>query len=127
MLGDGNDILMGGIGDDYLQGGAGMDTLDGGAGNDTLDYNLLSDRGTTGDSINGFQKGSDHLNLHDLMTSIGAPHDPTAFDGGYLQFAQANGNTLVQVDSDGGADSFETLATLNGVLLNSTDTGDFIL
>lgn len=141
----GNDVLLGGDGNDKLVGGEGNDVLIGGAGNDTLwgdredgtgarggdifDYNALSDAGTTGDTISDFQKGVDDLDLHDLLSSFGAPHDMTAFSpGGFLRFHQpGNGNTLVQVDSDGGADAFQTLATLNGVLLGSADTGDFIL
>jgi VCBS repeat-containing protein len=147
---DCNDILIGGLGDDYLQGDAGNDTLDGGAGNDTLvsdgdvdgdgigdtfDYNLLSDRGTTGDSISGFQTGADDLDLHDLLSTFNgiAPDHSNAFTGGYLHLAQEGNNTLVQVDSDGSTgsgDSYHTLATLIDVVVSSINTGpngDFIL
>ena len=89
--------------------------------------NLLSDRGTTGDVISGFQKGSDDLDLHDLLATFNGYDSANAFSGGYLQFAQSGSDTLVQVDSDGGGDSFETLATVIGVQLDSSDTSDFIL
>jgi hypothetical protein len=125
----GNDILVGVTNEGAtFVGNGGNDIMFGGIQSDIFDYNALSDRGTTGDVISGFQKGLDDLNLHDLLSSIGAPHDMTAFSGGYLQFEHTvGGDTLVQIDSNGGANSFETLATLNGVLLNSTDTGDYIL
>ena len=129
MLDGGNDILMGGLGDDYLQGDRGNDTLDGGAGNDTLvsdgdvdgdgkgdifDYNLLSDRGTTGDSISGFKKGADVLDLHDLLATFSDYTLATAISGGYLSWEDSGENTRVQVDSDGhGGSDPVTLATLD--------------
>jgi hypothetical protein len=94
---------------------------------DIFDYNALSDRGTTGDVISGFQKGLDSLDLHDLLATLSGYSAADAFSGGYLQFVDSGSDTLVQVDSDGGADSFETLLTLNGVHLSSSDTGDFVL
>jgi hypothetical protein len=36
-------------------------------------------------------------------------------------------NTLIQVDSDGGSDSFQTLATISGVTLTEADFDHFIL
>jgi len=128
----GNDTLRGGPGNDVLIGGAGNDTLTGGADSDIFDYNALSDRGTTGDTITDFQTGTDDLDLHDLLVTFGIPGGTgNAFDGGYLQFIDDPGpgtNTLVQVDSDGGGNSFVTLATVNGVLLDPiTNAGDFIL
>ncbi len=133
----GNDILVGnadtntldgGSGNDILYGGAGNDTLTGGSDSDLFDYNALSDRGTTGDVITDFQKGTDNLDLHDLLSTfsgIAADHSD-AFTGGFLFF---NGNQ-VQVDRDGSAgegDSFNTLVTLNVALDPISDQGDFIL
>jgi VCBS repeat-containing protein len=119
---EGNDFLSGGAGNDSLFGDAGCDTLVGGAGDDflsgdggsdTFDYNALSDAGTAGDLIFDFQQGTDHLDLRDLMSSIGAPHDNTAaFDNGYVRFTNGSGTALVEVDSNGGSDSFVTLATV---------------
>ena len=126
----GDDILVGArLASTTFVGNGGNDIMIGGDISDTFDYNLLSDRGTTGDVIGNFQKGLDDLNLHDLLSSIGAPHDMNAFNDGYLNFKYESGNTLVQVDTDGGggADSFETLATLDGVILNMSDAGDYIL
>jgi hypothetical protein len=124
----GNDILMGAKYESTtFVGDGGDDILFGGHYADKFDYNALSDRGSTGDVIGNFQKGVDDLDLHDLLATFGGYSAAVAFSGGYLQFAQSGNDTLVQVDSDGGADSFETLLTLNGVYLNSSDTGDFVL
>nr|WP_217345447.1 cadherin domain-containing protein [Noviherbaspirillum sp. L7-7A]MBV0879728.1 cadherin domain-containing protein [Noviherbaspirillum sp. L7-7A] len=130
--GAGNDILVGGAGNDILTGGAGNDTLTGGLGNDVHDYNTLSDRGTTGDIITGFSKtgtnGVDSLNLHDLLLTFTGFNGTNAFTGGYLQFDTSSGaNTVVRVDSTGGANSFVTLATLNGTLLLQSDTANYVL
>lgn len=79
--------------------------------------------------VNNFTKGAggDVLQLHDLLTSVGAPHDSTAFSGGYVQFVQSGGNTLVQVDSNGGANSFLTVATLIGQSLTQADMLNYVL
>ena len=124
----GNDILVGAKYDSAVfAGNGGDDILFGGDSGDIFDYNALSDRGTTGDVIVGFQKGSDDLDLHDLLATFSGYDGANAFTGGYLDFAQSGSDTLVQVDSDGGGDSFETLLTLNSVSLNTSDTSDFIL
>jgi Ca2+-binding RTX toxin-like protein len=134
----GNDALDGGTGDDVMVGSSGNDTLKGGGGNDVLtggldgdifDYDALSDGGTTGDVITDFQPGSgDVLDLHDLLLSIGAGSDPFASGSGHLRFFDAGDDTLVQIDSNGGDDSYVTLATLQGVsdasLINA---GDYVL
>jgi Ca2+-binding RTX toxin-like protein len=130
--GAGNDILVGGAGNDILTGGAGNDRLTGGLGNDVYDYNTLTDRGTTGDIITAFSKtganGVDTLNLHDLLLTFTGFNGANAFSGGYLQFDTSSGaNTVVRVDSTGGANSFVTLATLNGTLLLQSDTANYVL
>jgi VCBS repeat-containing protein len=120
-----DDTLTGDGFANVLTGGAGNDMLAGGLGNDIFDYNLLADRGTTGDVITDFQKGSDDLDLHDLLSTfdgIASDHSD-AFDGGFLRFE----GTQVQVDSDGGGDSFVTLATMNVALDPVADSGDYIL
>ncbi len=80
-------------------------------------------------AIGNFSKGAggDVLQMHDLLTSVGAPHDTTAFSGGYLRFLPSGSNTLVQIDTNGGGDSFLTVATLTGVQLLQTDTANFVL
>jgi Ca2+-binding RTX toxin-like protein len=121
MFGDeGNDTLVGGFGDDYLEGGA---------GSDIFDYNAILDAGTEGDTIADFNKlEGDKLDLHDLLTTFNIPGgNENALTAEYLRFMDSLGNTLIQVDSDGGVDSFQTLATISGVTLTSAETDYFIL
>jgi len=148
--GDSNDVLIGGLDADHLEGGAGNDTLYGGddndalfggdgndvlfgnAGSDTFKYISPMDAGTTGDIIQDFQKGSDVLDLQELLATfnVNGYTPETAFEGGYLNFKHESGNTVVQIDSDGfvgSADTFETLVTLDGVILNVNDTGDYLI
>ena len=76
--------------------------------------------GATGD-------GGDMLDVRELLTSVGASHDSTAFGNGYLRFAQSGADTLVQIDADGGGDGFVTLATLQNALLTQADTANYVL
>lgn len=125
--GSGNDVLVGDGGADRLTGGAGNDLLTGGASGDTFVYQALSDRGTTGDVITDFSKAQgDVLNLHDLLTTLAAPHNSGAF-GNYVQFLQSGSDTVVQVDSDGGGDSWATLATLTNQLLDQANSANYVL
>ena len=128
----GNDILVGGAGNDILTGGAGNDTLTGGLGNDVFDYNVIADRGTTGDTISGFSRtgtnGVDVLNLHDLLLTFNGFNGSNAFSGGYLQFDTSSGtSTVVRADTTGGANSYVTLVTLTGTLLQQADTTNYVL
>lgn len=67
------------------------------------------------------------LALGTLLTSIGAPHDATAFSGGHLRFQQSGSDTLVQVDANGGGDNYITAATLVGVSLAQADSVNYTL
>jgi choice-of-anchor C domain-containing protein len=80
-------------------------------------------------TIDSFTKGAggDVLQLHDVLSSVNAPHDGTAFTGGYLRFAASGSDTLVQLDANGGGDSFLTLATLSNTLLAQADTANYTL
>jgi Ca2+-binding RTX toxin-like protein len=128
----GNDILVGGAGNDILTGGAGNDPMTGGLGNDVFDFNVIADRGTTGDTITDFSRsganGVDVLNVHDLLLTFTGFNGNNAFTGGYLQFDTSSGtSTTVRVDTNGGANSYVTLVTLNGTLLQQTDTTNYVL
>jgi Ca2+-binding RTX toxin-like protein len=121
----GNDNLQGLDGNDTLIGGAGADRLVGGTGSDTFLYRAVGDQG---DTAADFTKSEvDVLNLTQLLTSIGAPHSSAAFSNGYLQFTVSGANTLVQVDANGGGDSFTTLVTLLNVALMQSDTANYVL
>jgi Ca2+-binding RTX toxin-like protein len=120
----GNNTLNGGAGNDFLHGGNGQDSLIGGTGIDTFDYDLLSE---AGDTISGFTRGlgGDVLNLADLLDSFTIVGD--VFNDGYLNFFASAGNTIIQLDSDGGMNNVVTLTTLTNVTLLETDTSNFVL
>jgi Ca2+-binding RTX toxin-like protein len=130
--GAGNDVLTGNAGNDILAGGAGNDRLSGGLGNDVFDFNAIADRGTTGDTVSDFSRsganGVDVLNLHDLLLTFPGFNGGNAFSGGYLQFDTSSGtSTTVRVDASGGANSYVTLVTLTGALLQQADTTNYVL
>lgn len=81
--------------------------------------------------IEGFNKGAggDVLNLSTLLTSIGAPHDATAFSQGFVRFELTGGGTgtLVSIDANGGGDHFLPVVALVGTALLQSDTGNFVL
>ena len=79
---------------------------------------------------------SDHLcwtgvhgvNLHDLLLTFPGFNGGNAFSGGYLQFDTSSGtSTTVRVDASGGANSYVTLVTLTGALLQQADTTNYVL
>ncbi len=110
--GAGNDTLLGAAGNDILIGGADDDILTGGSGYDGFVYQALSDKGTTGDIITDFSQSQDQLVLTNLFKSLGYSASNPISDG-YLRFVQSGSSTQVQLDSNGGADDFTTLVTLN--------------
>jgi Ca2+-binding RTX toxin-like protein len=115
--GDGNDKLGGDDGNDVIDGGLGVDTINGGAGNDLFRYvlddpNELSELGD--DVITGFEAGKDKIDLYDLFVDFEIEREDVVGDG-FLRLEVNGGNTLLQFDKNGGADSFVTLATLQGV------------
>ncbi len=114
---DGNDVIFGSDGNDTIEGGLGADAMSGGAGNDLFLYRLsntadLDNLG--GDTIVGFEVGKDKIDLLDLFEDFDiSSSDPIG--QGFLNLKVVGGDTLLQFDSDGGGDSFVTLATLQGV------------
>jgi len=122
----GNDVLVGGSASDILTGNGGNDWLMGGGGGDRFHFNNLSD-GT--DTITDFNRADgDKLDIHDVLQGAGGYNGSNAFSGGFLQFASDGaGGTLVQVDMNGGANSFVTLAHLTNALLTQADTHNYIV
>ncbi|HEX6603527.1 MAG TPA: cadherin-like domain-containing protein, partial [Sphingomicrobium sp.] len=117
----GNDTLNGNDGNDFLYGGAGADTLNGGNGNDTLEggtgadqltggagtdiYVLSNDVITAGsvnaDTIVGYTAG-EVIDITEILTTAGSL-------SGVVRLL-ANGD--LQVDLNGGGDSYVTIAHL---------------
>lgn len=136
--GAGNDRLDGGKGNDRLEGGAGNDTLDGGDGNDTLIGGGGNDRLTGGAGVDRFvfaSTGDASDTITDLRVT-GRDQDTIvlshslfqgftgddAFDligSGFLRTNVIAGKrTEVQVDVDGGANHWQTLAVVDTYLTN---------
>ena len=117
----GNDILTGGDGDDILIGGLGEDTMTGGAGADT--FVLGSDSGTGGveDFITDYNQGQgDVVDLSELLGHLADGIDLDA--GGYVNVVDnGGGDFTLQVDTDGGSNSFQDVATIH------VDNGTHIL
>ena len=87
--------------DSLLLAGAGSETLIGLAGEaDTFEWNL-SDGTTEGDTVQGFEEGSDVIDLSDLLTG----YDPANNDdlANFIQVAydSATGDTTIEVSSNG--------------------------
>lgn len=67
------------------------------------------------------------LDLRDVLSSFGGYNGGNAFSGGFLRFAASGANTLAQVNANGGAASFVTLATLTNGLLLEADTTNYLV
>jgi hypothetical protein len=121
--GDGNDLLKGGSGNDSLIGGAGADSLTGNTGADMFVIRSLAEGG---DRITDFSRSSgDRLDLADLFDSLGYNGTNPVTDG-YLRAVQSGSSVNIQIDSDGGANSFVTLVTLQNVSVSSLGTDYYI-
>jgi serralysin len=109
---DGDDQLLGGDGADLLQAAAGADTLAGGAGSDRFAFDADGLDGR--DLITDFTSapGGDILDVSDLLVGF----DPSTSNiNKFLQTTVADGATFVQVDANGGGNSFVDMAVLVGV------------
>ncbi|WP_044559831.1 calcium-binding protein [Azospirillum sp. B4] len=77
-------------------------------------------------TVTDFQVGTDHLNLTPLLSGVTSGWNSTTnpFDGGYLQLKQSGSDTLLQIDTDGGANSWSTVMTLQNTTATSFTTAD---
>ena len=97
-------------GTDTITGGAGADTLYGGDGADTFVFEDVTTAFATTDLILDFRYGQgDRLDISDLLTGFSG----TITD--HLNFIDSGTDTIVQVDTNGGANSFATVGILEGV------------
>jgi hypothetical protein len=135
--GEGGDTLKGAAGNDELDGGAGVDSLDGGAGNDLLfggsgadsltggagmDQFVFNSVGEGVDTIADFKatgSSADQIVLSASMFQNFGGDDPFDLIGsGFLRAVASGGTTQIQIDVDGGGNSFVALANLNGTVSN---------
>lgn len=107
---EGNDIIVGGLGNDTLTGGEGSDLFLFEAG-DTTCTDIITDFNVS--------MGGDTLDFSELFASFDPNTDPVA---DFLQVVEDNGNTIVQVDQDGGGDGFVDVVVLEGVVDTSVDS-----
>ena len=130
----GNDILVGGAGNDDLNGRAGADMLLGGSGNDPLRgaVNAILAGGTGADTfifaetaaVNSasivdysFVDG-DTIDLSPLLDAGFITGQPVS---DFVRGVQSGSSIILQVDLNGGGDSFVDVATLTGYGTNSPD------
>jgi Ca2+-binding RTX toxin-like protein len=122
--GAGNDVLNGGAGIDYLVGGAGADILTGGLGADRFAFLALGERG---DTISDFKVADgDRLDLRGLFGDAGLHRYAELSSKGFVKAAAVSGGVQISVDVDGGANSYASLVTLNGLTM-ATLGSDFLI
>ena len=104
ITGDGNANL--------IRGGFGADTLAGGGGPDTFVYRYADD---AGDVITDFAVGAggDILDIAELLDN--ATNYVSGDLSGHVRIDDSGPDALLQIDADGGGDSWSTIATLQGV------------
>ena len=120
--GPGSDELRGGGGDDLLNGGRGEDLLTGGTGSDTFQVDRI---GHGVDRIFGFENGGGG-DVLDLSAVIDFAGDDEVDD--FVRLNEADGNTAVEVDANGGGNNFNAVFDLVAVdgldLANLVDDGN---
>ncbi|MEC5386781.1 ExeM/NucH family extracellular endonuclease [Uliginosibacterium sp. H3] len=121
----GRDSIVGTSGDDVIVGGEAADTLTGGAGRDVFVYQDMRD---AGDTILDFTPGTDRIDLHALLVSVGYSGGNAVADG-YVRLVTSAAGVIVQIDADGTAGplGFRPLVLLKGVSFAALDASrDFI-
>ncbi len=138
----GADTLKGGADSDYLDGGKGKDKLTGGAGADLLHGGKGKDKfivtkvehstPDAPDTILDFMIGKDRIDLRKIDARPGKADDDFLFIGtrdftghkGELRYEAADGNTIVQGDTDGDGHADLAIVLVGNLTLSG---GDFIL
>ncbi len=127
--GDGKDELDGGKGDDVLVGGKGKDTLTGGDGIDKFVFNSIDD---ARDVIRDFDKtGSDKDQIvlaQTMFTGFAGDDGADLVAGGFLRARSiSGGKTEIQVDVDGGGNSWQALAEVSTQLTSAQLAAQVVL
>ena len=132
--GEGIDTLSGLDGNDVLNGGLDRDSLDGGLGQDLFQYTDVADSevGIERDTIIGFVKGQDLIDLSAIDANIGGSDDPFIFrgagaliGGGEVKYFVSGLDLIVRVELEGDgnlvADMDIKLAGAASITLAATD------
>ena len=128
----GSNHLFGLGGNDTLIGAGGTDTLEGGAGSDSFQRIKIPAEGI--DVITDFKiADDDHLDITDMLTNSKGEDifNETGADknvlSDFVHVVQSGNNTLVQVDANGGHNSFSTVYVLQNVSLSQAEVEAQIL
>ncbi|MGN7437394.1 MAG: Ig-like domain-containing protein [Alcanivorax sp.] len=105
----GDDVIYGMDGDDVLYGGSGIDFLYGGDGADTFGFDDINDT----DHVQDFSiTDGDMLDISDLLEG----YDPlTDAIVDFVAVTSDGHDTIISVDTDGGADNYVQIAIMHGV------------
>ena len=121
--GEGIDTIVGGAGNDLISGGQSGDILSGGAGSDTFAYRYI---GHGGDTITDFDVNNDKFDVSDIFAS--SKYGSANVFNDYIQVVGSSEGAKVKLDLLGDSgDQFQTLATLQGVDVNSLNASHFIV
>jgi Ca2+-binding RTX toxin-like protein len=122
--GNGNDVLYGGSGrdtldggnnDDVLVGGFGNDTLTGGGGVDRFVFDSLNDARDTIKDFKGTGSAQDFLVFDPgMFTGFNGDDGTDLVAGGFMRTVASGDYTQVQIDLNGGANAWATIAELTG-------------
>jgi hypothetical protein len=116
LRGDGgNDTLSGLAGNDILTGGDGANTLTGGTGDDTFVFGLPLNNV---DTITDYSNVVGNADIIDITGILSVPTGTNVVADGYVRVTTTG---LVQVDTNGGGDSWETIANVN------TGAGSYVI
>ena len=113
-----NNVIEGNLQDNTLEGGAGNDSLNGGGGIDTYVFAALDGTANGGLGVDSIVSGGFVSNLdsvldaeEDILDLRGMFTNGTVNTGNIEQYLRMDGSML-QIDRDGGADSFTNLVNL---------------
>ena len=117
---DGDNVILGLGGEDILAGGLGYDKLTGGDDADTFVLESLAHADLITDY--DFDTDGDKVDIGNLLNlAFGAGDIDTADAGEYVRVVDTgDGNAALQVDVDGGADSWQDAAVLEHVSMGDT-------
>lgn len=116
-LGQGTYQASGAGNADMISGGAGADDLYGGIGTDTFIFEALTAFSDV-DTIHDFSTTAfDRIDLSDILSAYNPMTDVIT---DFVRITDSGANSIVEVDANGGADSFSQIATL----INATGLTD---
>jgi Ca2+-binding RTX toxin-like protein len=108
----GADLLHGGVGNDIIDGGDGLDTLYGGAGDDIFLFKAASAFNNV-DVVKDFNASDDVIDIADVLSGYYTDGVDNIID--FVRITDNGVDSTLQIDQNGGGNSFVTVATIMGV------------